>query len=349
MRFDGYIMSRDTAAAKVTNGNIHILSENVCPLYLLNGGDLSVWLRSRAIDRHRAHSRLLIKALRLQHVDDLDAVLKVYAATITDTYWFRPDDSTLTYKDIRYTDDFLAKLALYGDYDTYNKAMQSDTSSTPELTNTGSFEKCWKLVGNEWWMYKRADHYQQFSEIFISRLGNQLGMNMVMYDKGYKCVKCRDFTHDASVNYEPVFSIVNENEDYEFVYMKLMQTAPHTVPDYVKMIFMDTLIRNPDRHTFNFGFLRDIDSGEIISLAPNFDNNMALISDGYPDNINNEDILIRQFAEFIRNNPSLKQYIPEVSRDTAETVIENVGMKVRKKYVSDFIMKRYGIIQRLIQ
>ena len=51
---------------------------------------------------------------------------------------------------------------------------------------------------------------------------------------------------------------------------------------------MDTIIFNMDRHTQNFGFLRDIDTGEIISLAPNFDNNVALISRGYPKDVSRE-------------------------------------------------------------
>ena len=37
-----------------------------------------------------------------------------------------------------------------------------------------------------------------------------------------------------------------------------------------------------DRHTENFGLLRDNDGGEIIKPAPNFDNNIALISRGIP-------------------------------------------------------------------
>ena len=40
-----------------------------------------------------------------------------------------------------------------------------------------------------------------------------------------------------------------------------------------------------DRYTENSGLLRDNDSGEIIKLAPNFDNDIALISRGYPKNV----------------------------------------------------------------
>lgn len=40
------------------------------------------------------------------------------------------------------------------------------------------------------------------------------------------------------------------------------------------IIFMDALCYNIDRHTFNFGILRR--DGEIVGLAPNFDNNLGL-------------------------------------------------------------------------
>ena len=58
----------------------------------------------------------------------------------------------------------------------------------------------------------------------------------------------------------------------------------------VKMLFLDTICANPDRHTFNFGILRETVSGKIIGLAPNFDSNMALISRGYPRNIERKKI-----------------------------------------------------------
>ena len=52
--------------------------------------------------------------------------------------------------------------------------------------------------------------------------------------------------------------------------------------EYVKMVWLDTVCFNMDRHTENSGLLRDNDSGEIIKSAPNFDNNIALISRGIP-------------------------------------------------------------------
>lgn len=64
-------------------------------------GDIQAWLESRAVDGHRANSRLLKRALRLERKDDLTTVLAVNAATITDNYWVKPlDDEALRYDDV---------------------------------------------------------------------------------------------------------------------------------------------------------------------------------------------------------------------------------------------------------
>ncbi len=36
-----------------------------------------------------------------------------------------------------------------------------------------------------------------------------------------------------------------------------MKLCPVTVKDYIRMIFLDVVSANPDRHTANFGFLRE--------------------------------------------------------------------------------------------
>ena len=58
-----------------------------------------------------------------------------------------------------------------------------------------------------------------------------------------------------------------------------------------------------DRYTNNYGLIRDISSGDIVSLAPNYDNNIALIANGYPSDVTREkDGLMKFFFEFIDNN-----------------------------------------------
>ena len=68
-----------------------------------------------------------------------------------------------------------------------------------------------------------------------------------------------------------------------------------------------------DRHTENFGFLREVRSGAIVSMAPNYDNNIALISRGYPSGTSREhDGIIRFFREFVQSKPEAKAMLRDM-------------------------------------
>lgn len=338
------IMSGDTVVAVWQNGELIIKNEDLLPLYLKRIHNADMWLETRAIDSHRANSRLLKKALRLAEKDDVSTVSHVNAATITDNYWIRPIGSDLTYNDVKFSDDYFSNLALKGNYDSFNKAANSKKSRTPELTNVGSFEKCWKLRDNKWWMYKKATHNEMFSEIFVYELGKELGFNMAIYERGSGFIKSLDFTKGASVNFEPASTFMGDNEDYLDVIKALKGICPAAIPDYIRMIFMDTITANPDRHTNNFGLLRDTKTGKIIGFAPNYDNNMALIARGYPSNPKASDIMISLFKEVIDEYPEYEKYIPVLTEETVRKILEKINMKVRTQVIIDLVMNRYNLI-----
>ena len=335
------ILSGDTLVAVWQDNRLNILNECLLPLYLRKIHNADFWLETRAIDSHRANSRLLKKALRLVEKDDVSTVVHVNGATITDNYWIREIGSNLTYNDVKFSDDYFSNLALKGNYDSFNRAANSKRSKTPELTNVGSFEKCWKLRDGKWWMYKKATHDEMFSELFIYELGRKLGMNMAIYERGEGFIKSLDFTDSARVNFEPASSFMGDNEDYFDVVNALEKICSRAIPDYIRMIFMDTICANPDRHTNNFGLLRDTKTGEMIGFAPNFDNNMALISRGYPSKPGSKDMLISLFNELLEEHPYYREYIPEVSEDVVKAVIAQLNMRVRSQLIVDFVLGRY--------
>ena len=169
---------------------------------------------------------------------------------------------------------------------------------------------------------------------------------MAVYKRGDKCIKSLDFTENASVNFEPAFAFMDDNEDYEDVFSKLEELCPQAKADFVKMIFLDTIVANPDRHTANFGLLRDIKTGKLIGFAPLFDHNMALIARGYPKAPTKNDILISLFNDFIGNHSEYKDQLPIVTETLLQTVLKTVNMKVRSKEIIDLIMNRYAMIQK---
>lgn len=339
------ILSGNTVVALWQNGNLTIKNNDLLPLYLKKISNADMWLETRAIDSHRANSRLLKKALRLAEKDDVSTVAHVNAATITDNYWIRPIGSDLTYNDVKFSDDYFSNLALKGNYDSFNRAATSKRSRTPELTNVGSFEKCWKLCDGKWWMYKRATHSEMFSELFVYELGLALGFNMAVYERGEGYIKSLDFTDGASVNFEPASTFMGDNEDYSDVVKALKQICPNAIPDYIRLIFMDTIVANPDRHTNNFGLLRDTETGKLLGFAPNYDNNMALIARGYPSKPKSTDMLISLFNDLMEEYPEYKKYIPTLTEDMVRKVLKKINMKVKSQVIIDLVMSRYNSIK----
>ena len=210
-------MHKDTVVADIKNNELEIINQGLLPLYLKRNGSLETWIASRAIDAHRPHSRLIKRILRLSAADDCEVALKVNAATITDNWWIKQTaEESLKYKDVRFSVNYFDNLALKGDPDSIERINHPEilTSRSPELTNIGSFEKCWKLENQEWWLYKLSNAFQTFSELFIFEMGSMLGFDMAYFEPWESGTKTLDFTENAKYDFEPAFSLVGEEVDY---------------------------------------------------------------------------------------------------------------------------------------
>lgn len=346
----GAIMSEDTVTATVKNGEITEYNEKLVPLYLKRTKDVEGWLASRAIDQHRTNSRLLKKALRLRTADDAQTALAVNAATVTDRYWFRPEGSTARYEDIRFKENYFDSLALRGDPDGFSHK----PSRTPELTNTGSFEKCWRLIDGTWWMYKSGNQNEYFSELFICRIAEKLGFPAAHYEMDNGYIRTRDFTNGARLSFEPLSSLMDNNDDYSDCFAAVSERSKELAKQYLQIVWLDTVCYNMDRHTGNLGFLRDIKSGKIVSMAPNYDNNIALISRGYPNDASRKsDGLIRLFREFLSENNEARQMytemsLPQITEEIIEECLNEVPVEADREYIKAFVLNGQAEIRDII-
>lgn len=112
---------------------------------------------------------------------------------------------------------------------------------------------------------------------------------------------------------------------------------------------MDALVFNMDRHTQNFGVLREQETGRIISTAPNFDNNMALISRGYvrnPEAVPN--LLVSLFGELLEKRQIVYQ-APRLKAEEITDIAEKImpDADIDRKYVSQFVMANYQNLLRV--
>lgn len=269
------VLSKDVPVAELVNGELNILDKQRAPLYLINRGSFTEWLRNRSIDSHRTNSRLLKKILRLSSCSDEEVVMNVHAVTIKDTYWVKKASENISYNDVKFKDNIFDMVALKGD----SSGFDLPKKLTPELTNTGSFEKCWKHFPDGWYMLKRGNTKELFSEIFISKLGRLLGFNMAdySYSKEYDAVITKDFT-EGKVIFEDAEGFAGNIEDeYLQNYRAYKSVSVQAANDYANMLYLDMLCMNYDRHIHNYGILREIETGRILGAAPNYDNNNALL------------------------------------------------------------------------
>lgn len=169
--------------------------------------------------------------------------------------------------------------------------------------------------------------------------------SMAVYARGDRCIKSLDFTDSASVNFEPASTFMGDNKDYPDVVAALEKLCPEAIPSYVRLIFMDALCANPDRHTNNFGLLRDTATGKLLGLAPNYDNNMALISRGYPTKVSSADLLIVLFNELLDEHSEYREYLPVLTEETVRSAIAKLNMKVKTQTIVDYVMGRYALIK----
>lgn len=342
-KYYGYLMSKDTILAKIEAGLVtEIYHAELLPLYILRTKNLEGWLKKRAIDNHRTNSRLLKKALRLAERDDVSTVLSVNAVTITDTYWVKEEGSELTWEMVQFKDDVFANLALKGDL----SALSILPSRSPEATNIGSFEKCWKLENGTWWLHKRANKYELFSELFIYHLGKELGFPMAHYEQTEDGIRTIDFTKHASVNYEAAFGWMGEEEDYISNYDWLNERSADLADRYVELLILDAICRNGDRHTSNYGILRNVDTGEILGMAPNFDNNIALIYNGDISTPRKSDLLGTLLNELEEERGALTQYLsrnkkPVISDEIIDVCIDKTQMEIDREYMKEFVRVGY--------
>lgn len=334
------LMCRDIPVGEIQARRVTPIRPELLPLYFQRGGDLGVWLEQRAIDAHRTHSRLVKKALRLRERDDISTTLHFNAATITDSYWIRPENSSLTWDQVRFKENEFADLALTGDLAAFSK----HPSRTPELTNIGSYEKCWRYENGAWWMYKAGTVWERFSELFIYNLCRELHFPTAEYQPAGEFIKTRDFT-EGTMNFEPAFALVGDEEDYSTNYQAFLELGTAYADQYVELLLMDTFCRNADRHTLNYGVLRDPLSGRLLSLAPNFDNNIALISDGKliprkPDLFGE---LLRELEE---SDGAISSYaerhpLPVITPAMIARCCEKTGFDVDVSFLQQFVMTGY--------
>ena len=344
----GYVMNKNEVVAKFEKGVLVSINETLAPLVIKRTHSLEKFLELRVIDMSRTNARILKKILNMDFDEDYKASLYSYALSVSDHYWFKPKHSKLKYNEVNFDNDALFETALKGEVNVYfNKAKLS-----PEITTTGSFEKGWRYVDNEWWLYKSENANQLFSELFSCKFAELIGVNTVKYELEDKYIKCKNFS--PIYNFEPIASLADSNDNYENIFSILINIDRYLARDYLKLIFFDTVVNNIDRHNKNMGLLRNADNGQIISLAPNFDNNLSLLATNEVINTDmRQDGFAKLFINFLIKNDEARKLFKTIQFKPIEimdiqNIVNNIPLEVpHKEDIANNVFKRYNFIKNM--
>ncbi|MDR1704459.1 MAG: hypothetical protein LBS19_07200 [Clostridiales bacterium] len=341
--FSGSIMRKDAAVAKVINNSVQDVTESA-PIYIKNYMDFPEWLKDRGADLTRSNMRVILKKLGIPAHDAVAAVKYANAASLTDEFWIKPQDSALTYEDTVFKNNLYFKAAASGDPDIFGITAKQ----TPELTNIGSFEKGWKLENGKWFLYKSGNPLQRFSEIFASALARLLGLDAVEYWVKDGFVVCENFVRPGYC-LELAKSFIWDDLDYRRNAEWMHENG--FLRQYMDLIFTDVIVRNADRHEFNYGVLTS--AAGIVSLAPNFDNNLSLFHNGIPSNLSRDDIFVSDFnnaLDYARRRFAFKYTLPPLAeglvREAFSYAVSSAPVEVPENSVVSFCMNAFNRINK---
>ena len=109
---------------------------------------------------------------------------------------------------------------------------------------------------------------------------------------------------------------------------------------------------NYDRHIDNYGILTEPTTGNIVSMAPNFDNNLALLTNDLPEWKPLMGFLSDYrdlFAEYSVPSVSAQQLTKAIDRayaDSAREFSSGELQKLRTKAeIRDFILQSYSLVK----
>ena len=347
--YTGYVMSGNIVVAEFNKGVLVPPTHKLCPLVIKRTNSIYEFLKSRSIDSGRTNSRLLRKVLNINVKDDTLVSLCSYAASISDNYWFKPKHSKLKYEDISFNNDIFFDTALKGIITIYPKKL----ILTPELTTNGSYEKGWRNIDGNWWLYKVGTVNERYSEVFYSRLFEKLILPTAHYEIDGNYIRTANFA--KGVNFEPMVSLVGDNEDIEYIYDALNKINHQIALDYLRLITFDVVLNNVDRHNENCGILRDKETGEIISLAPNYDDNLSLISRNTTLIATEQEGFLSLFLKTIRKSKKIKEGLKEIefpiiTSNLLRSIHEEIGLEIEVdfKAIERYIMFRYETVIKAI-
>ena len=279
-----------------TNGRVEILNSDFLPydLYLEENdeNDIDVlinnisnfyhWCASRVLSLDRKYAKELLNSIGVTQAttdrDRAEISLSYHCVSLTDVYWVRKVNETVTFSDLNLYDnplnDAIVNLSLKG-----RQMTVTNRELAPDLSTKGYFPKAWIRERNGFKLLKDGGEDTVKRELLASEICQCFDIKQVVYKEGwYQGERITESDIITSKEFSMVskmaFDIYAINHDVDTIDI-CKKIDPNT---YYGMNILDYLTGNTDRHPENWGFLVDNSNNKYISLYPLMDFNQCFFS-----------------------------------------------------------------------
>jgi len=228
----------------------------------------------------------------LQHIGISSPVLlleKCCGLSLSDQYWISAKGSKLAWEDVNFfSNDFSKDMGeiLFGREPDGHEHI---SMMSPDNTSDGWLRKKWVIAGGKRLLMKGGSGpFQQepYNEATACAIMRRLGISHVEYaltvDEGRPYSLCETFV-TPQTELVPAWRVIltkKRPNDHSMYNHYLACCEALCIPDAKdalnKMLALDYIIANEDRHWNNFGFLRNADTLEWLGAAPIYDSGTSL-------------------------------------------------------------------------
>ncbi len=259
---------------------------------ILDRAAFNTWWTDRAIPESRIGIREALETLETASTRLLP--MRCFGLNLSDQYWIKPDGSELAWDEINFfhhpfSDDIGDVL-----FGASGRANATDFRS-PDNTTDGYLRKRWKIMDGKRCLIKGGSNpfrQQPFNEVIATEIMARLGIPHVPYrliwNKDAPCSVCEDFI-DENTELIPAWRVmmIMKKSNSTSVYRHFVNCCEalgvkDAVPFLDRMITLDYIIANEDRHFNNFGLIRNAETLEWVGMAPIYDSGSSLGYDKLP-------------------------------------------------------------------
>lgn len=311
---------------------------------------LNEWWTDRSIPTSRSGIHEALETLHIANTKML--LIRCYGLSLSDKYWICPEGTGLRWDNLNFFknsfSDDIGDVLFGADMDPNTLDFRS-----PDNTTDGNLKKRWKIIDGKRCLIKGGSNpfrQQPFNEVIAAGIMKRLGIHHAPYDivwnKGAPYSACEDFvTGDTELL--PAWRIIqtqkksNSTSIYQhFVNCCDALSIKGSIPFLDRMIVLDYIIANEDRHLNNFGLLRNAETLEWCGFAPIYDSGSSLGYDKLAGQIRGErDIVCKPFknhhAEQIKLVTDLSWIDFSCLADVEDLITQTLSMEGAEEYIED--------------